>query len=266
MVMWVSKSLGRGFRVGTTIRTRPTQAQLKILENAKFIENIQKRFREAFADYLLQNGYYVADMQDLAGAEIEDDVYNPVKISLDEFKDVMRLIQDGGNLTEKRKERLLKSVYGIEDLLTSKNTLKELREKFNKYNKEWSLFSSEREKIKARKEEVLNEIKLHTKKFISQLPEENSSAIPVGNNQSDENKESFFQKHPKLSGFLLSFFFCVLIGVHKEIDSLAKICCWNILSVGIFYFTLKKDFIQGKWLSRIFIILGVGYWFFVCNS
>lgn len=62
MVMWVSKSLGRGFRVGTTIRTRPTQAQLKILENAKFIENIQKRFREAFADYLLQNGYYVADM------------------------------------------------------------------------------------------------------------------------------------------------------------------------------------------------------------
>lgn len=131
MVMWVSKSLGHGFRVGTTIRTRPTQAQLKILDNAKFIENIQKRFREAFTDYLLQNGYYVADMHDLAGAEIEDDVYNPVKTSLDEFKDVMRLIQDGGNLTEKRKERLLKSVYGIEDLLTSKNTLKKLKQKYD---------------------------------------------------------------------------------------------------------------------------------------
>ncbi len=129
--MWISKGLGHGFRVGTTIRTRPTQAQLKILDNAKFIENIQKRFRDAFTDYLMQNGYYVDDMRDLAEKEIDDDVYNPIRQSVDEFKDVMRLIQDGGSLTEKRKERLLNSVYGVEDLLTGKNKLKELKTELN---------------------------------------------------------------------------------------------------------------------------------------
>lgn len=134
MVMWVSKNLGHGFKVGTTIRTQPTQAQLKLLDNAKFIENIQKRFREALTDYLMQNGYYIGDMRDLAGQEIEDDVYNPIRHSLDEFKDVMRLIQDGGSLTEKRKERLLQAIYNIEDLLKSENKLKNLKQKCEQLN------------------------------------------------------------------------------------------------------------------------------------
>lgn len=126
MVMWISKNLGGGFRIGTTIRTTPTREELSHLKKVQFISTVKERLANAFLLYLMQNGYYVTQMKHLKDVEIDDDVFNPVSKFMKNFKETMQLLEDGGNLTEKRKEVLLKSIYGIEELLSSKNELKEL--------------------------------------------------------------------------------------------------------------------------------------------
>lgn len=125
MGMWISKNLGGGFRIGTSIRTTPTQAELSRMAKEKFISTVKERFVNVFLSYMMQNGYYVTKMRHLYGVDIKDDVLEPVNRYLESFKDAMRLLDDGGNLTEKRKEILLRSVYGIEDLLLKNNKLKE---------------------------------------------------------------------------------------------------------------------------------------------
>lgn len=126
MVMWISKNLDGGFRIGTTIRTTPTREELSHLKKVQFISVVKERLANAFLSYLMQNGYYVTQMKHLKGVDIDDGIFNPVSKFIKNFKETMQLLEDGGNLTEKRKEVLLKSIYGIEELLSSKNELKEL--------------------------------------------------------------------------------------------------------------------------------------------
>jgi hypothetical protein len=139
MTMWISKNLGGGFRIGTTIRTGPTQAELRRMEKEVFISTVKDRFASVFLKYMMQNGYYVTKMQHLHGVDIEDKILEPINGYLDNFKDVMRLLDDGGSLTEKRKEILLRSVYGIEDILAKNNKLMELYFELKKLEKfSWS--------------------------------------------------------------------------------------------------------------------------------
>lgn len=126
MSMWISKSLGGGFRIGTSVRTYPTQAEIACEEKRNFIFSIKNRMKNAILSYLMQEGYFITRLEDLTDLEIEQEVERKIEKSLKEFKEVMRLIDDGGNLTEKRKERLLNAVYGIEDVLTEENALKKL--------------------------------------------------------------------------------------------------------------------------------------------
>ncbi|MEI3545753.1 MAG: hypothetical protein V8R23_05815 [Alphaproteobacteria bacterium] len=129
MTMWISKNLGGGFRIGTTIRTEPTQAELRRMAKENFVSMAKNRFAVAFLCYMMQNGYYVTNMRHLYGVDIDDEILKPINKHLERFKDVMRLLDDGGSLTEKRKEIILKSIYGIEDILKPNNELKGLYDK-----------------------------------------------------------------------------------------------------------------------------------------
>lgn len=104
MVMWISKNLGGGFRIGTTIRTTPTREELSHLKKVQFISTVKERLANAFLLYLMQNGYYVTQMKHLKDVEIDDDVFNPVSKFIKNFKETMQLLEDGGNLTEKGKK------------------------------------------------------------------------------------------------------------------------------------------------------------------
>lgn len=130
MGMWISKNLGGGFRIGTSIRTTPTQAELSRMAKFEFMARVKQRMNIALEKYSMQNGYYLTSRNKWQVLNIDEDISNKIKPHVMSFKDVMRLIDDGGNLTEKRKEILLRAVYGIEDLLTSKNELYVLKCKF----------------------------------------------------------------------------------------------------------------------------------------
>lgn len=47
MSMWISKSLGGGFRIGTSVRTYPTQAEIAREEKRNFIFSIKNRMKNA---------------------------------------------------------------------------------------------------------------------------------------------------------------------------------------------------------------------------
>ena len=59
--MWISKNLGGGFRIGTTIRTEPTQAELRRMEKYEFIKRAEKRMEAALEKYSMQSGYYITE-------------------------------------------------------------------------------------------------------------------------------------------------------------------------------------------------------------
>ena len=44
MSMWISKSLGGGFRIGTSVRTYPTQAEIAREEKRNFIDSISNGY------------------------------------------------------------------------------------------------------------------------------------------------------------------------------------------------------------------------------
>lgn len=131
MSMWISKNLGGGFRIGTSIRTTPTQAELSRMAKFEFIARVKQRMNIALEKYSMQNGYYLTGRNKWQVLNINEEISGKIKPYVMSFKDVMRLIDDGGNLTEKRKEALLRAVYGVEDLLISKNELYVLKCKFD---------------------------------------------------------------------------------------------------------------------------------------
>lgn len=65
MSMWISKSLGGGFRIGTSVRTYPTQAEIAREEKRNFIFSIKNRMKNAILSYLMQEGYFITRLEDL---------------------------------------------------------------------------------------------------------------------------------------------------------------------------------------------------------
>lgn len=127
MTMWISKNLGGGFRIGTTIRTEPTQAELRRMEKYEFIKRAEKRMEAALEKYSMQSGYYITENNERQIYNMDEETLGKIEPYVKNFGDVLRLINDGGKLTEKRKEILLRAIYGVEELLSRENELSNLK-------------------------------------------------------------------------------------------------------------------------------------------
>lgn len=143
MLWGVSKSVGGGFRVGVGGRlggrrssgTRaPTAAEVRAQEKDHFLRETLTRFQDAVAVYFLNRGHLVM-AQDIAKADQE--LAAPLIPSMQEFTNIQRLVSDGGNLTESRKEKLLSAIYAIEEMGEVDNE-HPIRGLYNKYAEQQS--------------------------------------------------------------------------------------------------------------------------------
>lgn len=90
------------------------------LEKYEFLKNINERMNIAFSRYLINKGIYFSNLEDYKKVKIDVSDENieknaEIKRALLEYQENVRLVNDGGNLTSKRKDIFLNSIYKIED-------------------------------------------------------------------------------------------------------------------------------------------------------
>lgn len=97
---------------------RQTQAELRQQSKDNFLSDTKTKFDDLIATYFLGQGYFL----------LADDVQNfnhetaePIKLVVQEFIQARRLIDDGANLTEKRKVQMLEAIYELESILSKTN-------------------------------------------------------------------------------------------------------------------------------------------------
>lgn len=97
---------------------RQTQAEIQQQTKDNFLSDTKAKFEGLIATYFLGQGYFL----------LADDVQNfnhettePIKLAVQEFIQARRLIDDGANLTEKRKVQMLEAIYELESIISKTN-------------------------------------------------------------------------------------------------------------------------------------------------
>lgn len=98
---------GRFRSSGGGRRSGPTQTELRKQEREEFLDSTQSQFDSLVHQYSLVNGYL----------ELKpgDDPYRSIGPIAEQFEYIQRLVRDGGALTANRKEKLLNSIYFMEE-------------------------------------------------------------------------------------------------------------------------------------------------------
>jgi hypothetical protein len=98
---------GRFRSSGGRGRSGPTQAELRKQEREEFLDSTQSQFESLVHQYSLMSGY----LELTPG----DEPYRSIGPIAEEFEYIQRLVRDGGALTANRKEKLLNSIYFMEE-------------------------------------------------------------------------------------------------------------------------------------------------------
>lgn len=83
-----------------------------------FLLNINHRMQKALLFYLINRGIYITSLNDFKKIKLDSlngYIENDIEEALLKYKENIRLINDGGNLTSKRKDIFLNTIYLIED-------------------------------------------------------------------------------------------------------------------------------------------------------
>ncbi len=140
MFWWASKRLGRGYRIGIGSRVggtsrRPTVYELRQQEKDSFIKDTEGRIENLIKTYFFSLGYVLLP-KDVMNQNI--DIANPIMPHIKEFYNVHRLVKDGGNLTDKRKETMLEQIYAIEDIVNKLENVHPILALYNDVDKSLS--------------------------------------------------------------------------------------------------------------------------------
>jgi hypothetical protein len=90
------------------------QYQLQLEEKQSFLKNINNKLEKALIKYLLSNGIFIAKLD--KHLIIEDLIANSIILDkINEYQNIIRIINDSNRLTAKRREDLLIIIYFLED-------------------------------------------------------------------------------------------------------------------------------------------------------
>ena len=118
MFWGLSKNIGGGFRVGVggriggSRRRGPSQRELAIQEKAAFLDRTKSSFDALMQEYCMSHGYLVI-AKDFP--KLQEDCVTRIYDIVSEFYSAQRLVRDGGPLTAKRREKILESIYAMEE-------------------------------------------------------------------------------------------------------------------------------------------------------
>lgn len=140
--MKLSYSIG-GFKISTdnllSSSKSPNTRELAQQEKSKFIKKVKSDFEQLIKLYCLLKGYWVTDARD--HTKLSNNAIKDIKPVIKKFYHHMNLVNDGGNLTSKRKDIFLESIYFMKDIEIEKiHPLFKIYENFNKALKLRNLF------------------------------------------------------------------------------------------------------------------------------
>lgn len=141
-VIGISKSLGRGFRVGIALPLIPEPKMSKREQaNEKFIRDARERVERVMLKYLFSHGILTtAGTIHRLNKEALTGVSEPIESieqNMQAIGDAVRMYNDTGSIAQPAKEKIMRNVYEIErvlsansgssDLLNRANSLREVR-------------------------------------------------------------------------------------------------------------------------------------------
>lgn len=133
---YASKRVGKGGRIGigSTLSSskRPTVYELRKQEKSDFISGTEKRMDDLVKTYFLSHGYVVL-ANDAINSNLE--IAAPILPYIAEFYKTHRLVKDGGNLTDKRKEALLEQTYAVEEIVNKIETVHPIKSLYDQIDK-----------------------------------------------------------------------------------------------------------------------------------
>lgn len=97
---------------------RQTQAEIQQKNKDNFLSDTKIKFDDLIAIYFLGQGYFLL-AKDVQNSNHK--IAEPIKVVIHEFIQARRLIDDGANLTEKRKVQMLEALYALEDVVSKTN-------------------------------------------------------------------------------------------------------------------------------------------------
>ena len=113
---------------------RATEKIIKESKQHRLFSDCQSRMKKACLDYLLTQGYYVKEIEELISSE--DAIFGPILPIIKEYIKHIKFVSDGVRITDSRLEKMLNCIYKIEDKISEgKNNINNIKPQVDEINK-----------------------------------------------------------------------------------------------------------------------------------
>ena len=113
---------------------RATEKIMKESKQHRLFSDCQSRMKKACLDYLLTQGYYVKEIEELISSE--DAIFGPILPIIREYINYVKFVSDGIRITDSRLEKMLNCIYKIENKISEgKNNINNIKPQVDEINK-----------------------------------------------------------------------------------------------------------------------------------
>ena len=113
---------------------RATEKIMRESKQHRLFSDCQSRMKKACLDYLLTQGYYVKEIEELISSE--DAIFGPILPIIREYINYVKFVSDGMRITDSRLEKMLNCIYKIEDKISEgKNNINNIKPQADEINK-----------------------------------------------------------------------------------------------------------------------------------